>query len=281
MTVYQAPAKINLSLLVDAPQPSGYHPIHSLVQTVEWCDRVTVELGEGEDTLEVTGIGPDGGENLVMRAVEAVRSKISVPPLDMTLEKELPVGAGLGGGSSDAAAALLAAVEVSGSDRAPAQEVAPDLGADVPLFLVGGSMQISGYGERVDSLQPFSGFAFAVVVPSVRLATADVYRRWDQLEGPEGEPVPDDLLPPPLRELMPMRNDLLPAALDLAPTLGDLMADIRSEWDTAVCLTGSGSACFGYFPNLEEAAHAASSVSSLCEVVMGVELRDSGVKRVQ
>lgn len=281
MTVYQAPAKINLSLLVDPPHPSGYHPLRSLVQTVEWCDLLSVDEGEGKDDLVVIGVAPEGKDNLVIRAVEMLRTKVPVPPLSLGLEKVLPVGAGLGGGSSDAAAALMASVDLAGADMSLAREVAPGLGADVSLFLVGGSLEMAGFGEELEPLPPFSGFAFAVVVPSVRLATADVYRRWDEMEGPEGEAILDHQLPPALRGLMPMRNDLLPAALDLEPTLGDFMADIRSAWGTAVCLTGSGTAFFGYFPSTDEAAHAASSVSSRSEVAIGVELRDHGVERVR
>lgn len=280
MITYQAPAKLNLSLLVEPPLPSGYHPIRSLAQTVDWFDLVRVAEGQGEDSLEVSGAVIDTEENLVARAVEAMRDLHPVPPLSIALEKHLPVAAGLGGGSSDAAAALRAVEELSGADPSLADEVAPRLGSDVPLFLVGGSVEVGGTGERVERLSPLGGFALAIVVPDLQLATADVYRRWDTLEGPEGDEVPEVYLPPSLRGLVPMRNDLLPAALDLVPELGDFMGDVRSIWGAAVCLTGSGGACFGYFPTVDEAMEAAASASHLCESAVGVELRDRGVAPV-
>ena len=277
MITYEAPAKLNLALLVGAPGPSGLHSLRSLAQTVEWCDLLSLEEGEGEDSLEVTGAALSAEDNLVSRAVDALRRRVPVPPLEMRLEKRIPVAAGLGGGSADAAAALRAAEELAQSESSLTVEVAPELGADVPLFLVGGSMEVTGTGEQIELLPALADFAVAVVVPELRLATGEVYRRWDDLGGPEGETVPDSQLPPSLRRLMPMRNDLLAAALDLAPELGDFMADVRSAWGTAVCLTGSGSACFGYFASIDEANHAASAVSGLCDVAVGVRLRDRGV----
>lgn len=276
MTTYQAPAKLNLSLLVSPPANDGYHPLQSLVQTVEWCDLLEVgRAEEGNDVLE-----SDIEENLIARAVSELRKAGEVPPLAMRLEKVIPVAAGLGGGSSDAAAALVAAADHAGLTRSGLSEVAFRVGADVALFLTGGTLLIRGRGEQVESTRPLQDFAVAVAVPDFGLATKDVYRRWDALEGPEGTAVPEERLPPALRGLMPMQNDLLPAALDVEPLLGDFMADVGSVWATTVCLTGSGSACFGYFATLDEAVDAASAVSGLVRDSRGVELRERGVGRV-
>jgi 4-diphosphocytidyl-2-C-methyl-D-erythritol kinase len=273
VTAYQAPAKLNLSLLVSPPTSDGYHPLQSLVQTVEWCDLLRVERSEeGSDVLE-----SDIEDNLVERAVSELRKVSSVPPLAMRLEKEIPVAAGLGGGSSDAAAALVAAGDHAGLARSLLAEVASHVGADVPLFLTGGTLMMTGRGEQVLPVRPLRDVVVAVVVPDFGLATEDVYQRWDALEGPEATPVPDDRLPPSLRGGMPMRNDLLPAALDLEPRLGDLMVDVGSLWGTPVCLTGTGSACFGYFAALDEAVDAASAVSGLVREARAVELRGRGV----
>lgn len=270
MTGYEAPAKVNLSLLVSPPRPDGYHPLESLVQTVEWCDLLDVELGqEGSDTLE-----SDIEDNLVEKALARLREVGEIPPLAMTLAKQIPVAAGLGGGSSDAAAALVAGAEFGGVPRSRLAGVASRVGADVALFLTGGTMMMRGVGYEIESLQPLDGFALAIVVPEFGLGTKEIYDRWDSLEGPEAAPVPDDRLPPSLRGGMPMRNDLLPAALDLEPRLGDFMTDVAAVWGTPVCLTGSGSACFGYFANLDEATDAAAAVSGEGR---GVELRPRGV----
>lgn len=274
MTVYEAPAKLNLSLLVEPPRSDGYHPLESLVQTVEWVDTLTVEEAD-EDQRVAEGIDLDDDENLAWKAWNRVKADHHLRPASLTLRKTIPAGGGLGGGSSDAAAALLAAVDHGGLEREVASSLAPELGADVPLFLTGGTLVMSGIGDVIERQQPLSGFAIAVVVPRFVLATADVYRRWDAMEGPEGEPILDKLVPPALRGGMPLRNDLLPAALDLEPELGDFLADIRSIWASPVLMTGSGSGCFGFFATVSEAADAAAAVPG-CRAAVGVELRDRG-----
>ena len=282
MTTYEAPAKLNLSLLVSLPRSDGLHPLESLVQTIAWCDHLAVEEGEGEDTLEIEGAEINVGdintaENLVLKALEAARTRGSVPPLSLSLEKRLPIAAGLGGGSSDAAATLKAVVDLGGLSEALAIEVAPAVGADVALFLTGGSLLMAGVGETITAVEPLSGFSVAIAVPDFGLATGDVYQRWDKMEGPLGEAVANTSLPPQLRNAMPIRNDLLPAALDLEPRLGDFIADLREMWGTAVSMTGSGSACFGYFVSAAEAEDAAASVSDFSDTAEGVELRALGV----
>ena len=275
MRTYEAPAKLNFSLHVFPPEPTGYHPIESLAQTIEWCDLLDVE-GAEETSLSVVGADLEPEGNLVSRAFDLVGKRKKVNPSNLTLHKHIPVAAGLGGGSSDAAAALVAAADHGGLDREIVSDLAPDLGADVPMFIVGGTQVMRGFGEVLEARPPLVGFSVAVVVPEFQLATADVYARWDQLDGPVGEATGEAALPPALRDGMPMRNDLLPAALELAWELADFMADVRSIWGTAVALTGSGPACFGFFPDEEEAADAASSVAG-CRAAVGVSLRDHGV----
>jgi 4-diphosphocytidyl-2-C-methyl-D-erythritol kinase len=209
---YEAPAKLNLSLYVGLPRSDGFHPLQSMVQTIEWCDSLTFEEGESTDTLDISGGEVEPEDNLVLRAVKSARQKSQFPPQAITLDKQIPVAAGLGGGSSDAAAALIATADPS-LPKSDLQKMAAALGADVPLFLVGGTLRMSGVGGVIDPLRPLSGFALAVVVPGFGLSTQDVYKKWDELEGPMGEAISDASLPPALRYEMPMRNDLVPAAL--------------------------------------------------------------------
>ena len=279
MIRYEAPGKLNLSLHVDPPAEGGYHPLSSMVQTIEWVDLLDVERSEGgSDSLEVPESSLDREDNLVLKAVETARREFSVPFLRLVLHKALPIAAGVGGGSSDAAAAILASRDIAGWSGG-LEGVASGVGSDVALFLTGGRLMMGGFGERIEPLRPSGDFAVAVAVPEFGLSTVEVYRKWDELEGPEGAPVPDEHLPPSLRGDMPMRNDLLPAALALDPRLGDFMADVRSTWDTPACLTGSGSGCFGYFASLDEASDAATAVSDLCSMARGAVLRDHGVAR--
>lgn len=278
MSIFEAPAKVNLSLHVEPPKADGYHPIASLVQTIEWCDRLEAEEA-GEEALTVVGADLDPEDNLVRRAIEAVRMRRAVPLLGMRLRKRIPIGSGLGGGSSDAAAALLAAFSFGPTADTEMAEIATSLGADVPLFLVGGTVLISGYGEVIETQPPFAGLAVAVAVPGFSLSTQEVYRRWDEMEGPMGEVVTVGL-PPQLRGGMPIRNDLTPAAIDLEPALGDFMADLRSVWGSAL-MTGSGSGCFGLFPNQGEAYDAAEIVRGWSRVAFGVDLRSHGASQVE
>ncbi len=166
MSLFEAPAKVNLSLHVEPPATDGFHPITSLVQTVDWCDRLEVDEAESEE-MTVLGADLDPEDNLVRKAVEAVRLRQPVPPLKLRLRKRIPVGSGFGGGSSDAAATLLAAFSFGGGDQTGMADVASSLGADVPLFLVGGTALISGYGEVVEPQPALAGLAIAVAVPRV------------------------------------------------------------------------------------------------------------------
>ena len=120
---------------------------------------------------------------------------------------------------------------------------------------------MEGHGERITSL-PFSGdYVLAVVVPPFSLATAEVYRRWDELGGPVGSAPPQRDLPDSLRPHAPLGNDLVAAALDLTPALGDWLADLARAWGRAVMMTGSGPAVFGYFSDEDEAAGALGEAS--------------------
>lgn len=280
MSVFEAPAKVNLSLHVEPPKSDGYHPIKSLVQTIEWCDRLDVEEGD-DDELKVDGDELDPDDNLVRRALDAARLLKPVPKLSINLRKRIPIGAGLGGGSSDAAATLLAALSFATVTDAEIAEVASTLGADVPLFLVGGTILMSGYGEVIESQPDLGELAVAVAVPDFSLSTVEVYQRWDQMEGPFGETSSSRSLPPPLRGGMPIRNDLTPAAMSLEPALGDFMADLRSVWGTTVLMTGSGSGCFGLFLDQGEADDAARTVRARTRVAFGADLRSHGVARVE
>lgn len=280
MSIFEAPAKLNLSLLVEPPKSDGYHPIRSLVQTIEWCDRLEVEEAE-DDELTVVGADLDPEDNLVRKAVDVARLRRPIPPLSIHVRKRIPIGAGLGGGSSDAAATLLAAFSFGASDDSDVVEAATSLGADVPLFLIGGTILMSGHGEIIETQPHLGGLAVAVAVPEFSLSTAEVYRRWDELEGPTGETSSPGSLPPSLRNGMPIRNDLTPAAMDLEPMMADFMADLRSAWGSPVLMTGSGSGCFGFFPDQGEADDAAEAVRGWSRVAFGADFRSYGAGRVE
>ena len=260
MTTLTAFAKVNLSLRVGARDRSGKHPLRSLAQSIDVADIVTVEAS-AEDAFVVEPEGSVAADesNLAWRAIEAVR-RGSQHPLAVRLTKGIPVAAGLGGGSADAAAGLVAAAGLLGVEQDRVVSLAPDLGSDVPFCLRGGRLWFEGHGEVLSPASMSTDFALALAVPPFELSTATVYRRWDEMDEPRGSGVGGGDLPPSLRDHGPLVNDLTPAAIDLRPELGDWMADLRSQWGRPLLLTGSGPTLFGFFMDLEEARQAADEV---------------------
>jgi 4-diphosphocytidyl-2-C-methyl-D-erythritol kinase len=252
-------AKINLGLRVRSARPDGYHPIVSLAQSVDWADTITLERA-GDDRFDVAGHDvPPGDDNLAWRAVATLRGR-SGPGVHMHLDKSIAVAAGLGGGSADAALGLVLAVGVLGLEVEAAVGAAVDLGADVPFCLVGGTAWMEGIGDRLTSLATPGGYWLGLVVPPFELGTPSVYRRWDEMGGPQGREVDGSALPVSLRDHGPLANDLQPAAVDLAPGLGDWISDLEGQWGQPVLMSGSGPTLFGFFPTESEAADAVGKV---------------------
>lgn len=262
----RAPAKLNLSLWVGERDGSGLHPVSGFFLTVDHCDLLHMRRGD-RDRLRVVGDPrlPDGGDNLVWKAISALREASGAEaPVEAELLKRIPSAAGLGGGSSDAAAALLAyrrlALSDEGEDEYDLDQIAARVGADVPFCLRGGLRFVAGYGERLGPPLPLPGdFTATVAVPPAELPTARVYETWDALAGgggarPSGEAAKEKDLPPSLREYGPLGNDLYPAAARLAPEIDDWRAELRARWDRPVLMSGSGPALYGLFADREEAA---------------------------
>ena len=270
-------AKVNLALAVFPPSADGYHPLRGIFQSVSLADTIEI-VPSHEDGIEVSNDeAPADETNLAWQAVEAVRRTARVSqPTTLTITKRIPSGAGLGGGSADAAAALgLMASRFSIAEEDVA-ELAESLGSDVPFGLAGGTCLVEGRGERLTAMPPLTAFALAIVVPPFSMSTPTVFKRWDELGGPEGEAIRDSSLPPELRGGRPIRNDLYPAAVSLDPRIDDWRADLAGRWGTPVAMTGSGSALFGFFPTIDEANDAAASVDLACRLCTGVELAEKG-----
>ncbi len=192
-----APAKVNLTLAVVGVRSDGFHALHSVMAPLELADRLSVSpLAPGPageptvDSLHVIGFDPGpADENLVLRAFAATRAVVrpswpgapaEPPPLAARLEKRIPVAAGLGGGSSDAAAAIAAALEAWGADASRDERVrlAAGLGSDVPFFLAGGLALVEGRGERVTALAGLRATeppGVLLVTPSIAVSTAEVF----------------------------------------------------------------------------------------------------------
>jgi len=272
----EAYAKINLTLRVEAPGPSGLHPIRSLVQSIDWADHLELVESE-EDHLVLEGADlPMDDSNLAVRALEAVRAATGRDhPVSLRLVKEIPVAAGLGGGSADAAAVLALASRCLRLDPRARDALAPSLGADVAFCVTGGLARMTGFGERVVPVPEHATFHVAVAVPPFHLPTADVYDRWDALEGPVGHKIAPRYLPPSLRSYGPLINDLTPAAIGLQPDLGDWISDLSRLWGVPVAMSGSGPSLFGLFSSRSEANGAAAEVEG-ARATRGCSQSDSG-----
>ncbi len=256
-----APAKLNLCLYLGPRREDGLHELCSLFEPLALGDRIVVREAE-RDAVACPGVE---GENLAARALAALRERgWGHPPLRIEIEKRIPVAAGLGGGSADAAAVLrLAAGEV-----ADLEEIAAELGADVPSQLVPALALVRGAGERIERLPDPAPHAVVLLPDGGGLGTAEVFAEADRL-GLGRAPDELDALADRLREAAgagrsPLSypellvNDLEPAARSLRPAIGDALDALRAAGAPHALLTGSGPTAFGLFESLAAARAAAA-----------------------
>lgn len=256
-----APAKVNLVLHVGPPRPDGLHELCSLFASVDLADTVTVNEAERDEVVCPGVLGP----NLATRALEVLRERIEVPPLHVEIEKRIPVAAGLGGGSADAAAVLRAANRIAGDplDVSELREIGMRIGADVPSQVEPRSAVVTGAGEHV---QPIALPPVALVLwPDAEgLATADVYREADRIGAIRPHLDPRWLRwleSAPLEDLATaVENDLEAAAVSLRPALRERVAALRETGALAASVSGSGPTVFGLFADREGATRAVGAV---------------------
>jgi 4-diphosphocytidyl-2-C-methyl-D-erythritol kinase len=255
-----ARAKLNLDLRVTGRRPDGYHELDSLVVLAGVHDLVTAAPA---DALSLAVEGPMAAEvprgegNLVLQAARALARATGVRPhARLQLSKVLPVAAGLGGGSADAAAALLALDRLwglaLGAERLRA--IGLRLGADVPVCLLGRPARMRGIGERLDLLPRLPDLPLLLVNPGVPVATAAVFRALrPEGQRPSREPLPAAWTLSGLAAyLARSRNDLEAPAIALAPAIGGALALLRALPGCLMArMSGSGATCWALFPSAE------------------------------
>ncbi len=265
-----APAKVNLCLHVTGRRADGYHELDSLVAFVTCGDRLRAEPA-AELSLRISGagaaaLGPAavdtraGADNLVLRAARLFETPRGGARL--TLEKNLPVAAGLGGGSADAAAALRALAVLWRRPLPPSHAILT-LGADVPVCLAGVPARMRGIGERVDPLPPLPPVWMVLVNPGLPVATGSVFAA---LSGAENRPLPQVL--PTMRSVPALaawlalqRNDLEPPARAICPAIGTVLSALRGQEGCLLArMSGSGASCFGLFADAARAEAAARAL---------------------
>jgi len=264
-------AKVNLHLEVVRRRGDGYHELRTLFQTIDLADEIEIErlgAGGGEVRLEVLGADlPTDERNLAARAAREFLRAWGEPGegVRIRLVKRIPAGGGLGGGSSNAAAVLLALAPLFGRPVAAEwlRETARRLGADVPFFLVGGTAIGLGRGDEIVPLPdpPGGALDLLLAIPPFAVATAEVFAALEPTVAPRAARAPIAALlagetPRPLVELIG-ENDLEAAAFRIRPELSALYTALESWGAIRVRLSGSGSTLFAYFGD-PSAAHAAS-----------------------
>ena len=257
-------AKINLALHVRARRADGYHALETLFAFADDGDRLTAAPA---DTLTLAVEGPFGRalaaepDNLVLRAARGLARRHGVTAgAALRLDKRLPVAAGLGGGSADAAAALRLLGRLWGiDDAAGLRAIAAELGADVPACLHSRTMRGEGRGDALAPVADggLAGMALLLVNPGVPLATGPVFRGWDgQDRGPlEGGD--------PLAAALAGRNDLEPPAVALVPAIGAVLARLAAcDGVVLARMSGSGATCFALFESVAARDRAAAAVAA-------------------
>jgi len=264
----QSPAKINLTLRVGELGPDGFHPIESLVALIDLADTVTVCGHEdGCYGLECDEPAlPSDGSNLVLRAAKVLAARANVNRgVRISLSKRIPPGSGLGGGSSNAAAALRL-LNVLWQCNLPERELArlgAELGSDVPLFLHRSPCVIRGRGQQVEELPGRLSGWVALALPKLPCSTAAVYAAWDRLPVHPVRPgLPEILaaLGSPEQLMERLFNDLEEAAFTVHPELRQLAKQAEAIAGAPIRMTGSGSALYRLLSRKTDAEQLATAV---------------------
>ena len=267
-----APAKVNLTLHVTGRRDDGYHLLDSLVVFTAFGDQLTFQKAES-DELDLSGpfadsLHPDD-DNICLKALRLFRESGGVlDPIHIHLEKQIPVGAGLGGGSSDAAAVLRFA-NTAAQTPLPQQllhDIALQLGADVPVCLRGKAAIMRGIGEKLSAPDSAPQGHILLARPDVMLSTPAVFKAFANSNRPFSEP---DASKPGPGHFLKGQNDLQEAAISICPEIEDLLGAITTFADTdgngrkIVRMSGSGSACFAIFHEAQTCKTAAAQLTDM------------------
>lgn len=263
----RAPAKINLSLRVLGRRPDGYHELDSIVAFAGCHDLLVLDPGEAL-ALSVDG-APDlaaGNDNLVLKAAKALASRVSGLKVGhFTLTKRLPIAAGLGGGSSDAAAALRLLAQLNGLavEHPSVMEAAAVTGADVPVCLSPRLRRMRGIGHDVGPRIDLPMLPAVLVNPGIPLETSRVFAQLNRAPGDIESTTCSIDAPVSARDLPGLTNDLEPPARKLAPQIDEVLAALSATDEVSlVRMSGSGPTCFALYPDRASARRAARKLAA-------------------
>jgi 4-diphosphocytidyl-2-C-methyl-D-erythritol kinase len=267
-----APGKINLALLLGPVRSDGRHQLVTLFESVSLADQLRLTILEAQDAQDQVCCPGVTGPNLVSLALQGLRDRgWDRPPVRIEIAKRVPVAAGMGGGSADAAAALRLARHLGHTGEGWIAELAAQLGADVPGQLAPGLALGTGAGEIVEPLAPIASHAVVIVPLPFALSTPEVFGEADRLELPRSEAslaargaelaaalAPGTVLPPEL-----IVNELEPAARSLCPRIEDALAQLRAAGAQNAFVCGSGPTCAGLWWGEDALLAAAGAATAL------------------
>ncbi len=269
-----ARAKVNLTLHVGriiadtADRYYGYHPLDSLVVFADAADEITAIAA---DKTSLSIIGPLSEslraetDNLILKAVEAVGARHDVPPLAITLTKNLPLAAGLGGGSANAAAMLRILQRFITLPNDEWLSIALSLGADVPVCLASRTSHMTGIGEGVTPIAGLGKWPAVLVNPRVPTPTGAVFKTFDSQTGanaPRETPRPQKAAGDMLARTLDGRNDLQPPAIQSVPLINNVLRALSVQSGAQIArMSGSGASCFALFERAAQAQAAAKKIA--------------------
>ena len=253
-----APAKLNLNLFIKGKNKNGYHLLESDICFLELTDKIYIKKSNKDlfnQSKTTNNFNIDPNDNLIFKAINQFRilTKWNIK-FEVYLDKKIPIGAGLGGGSADAASTLILLRNLYNKehnikkiDVSTLYKIGIDLGSDVPACLHSKDLRLGGYGNKITRTKVMNNYYFLLINPKINLSTREVFQQYDASNSNESN-IPD------LRfGNINIHNSLLSSAIDLAPQISSVLSHLqKSKTITAYGMTGSGSTCFGIFKNINE-----------------------------
>lgn len=264
---YLAPAKVNLCLHVLGKRPDGYHELAMLMQRVSLCDRIDMTLlPEREVRVRCTGVSLGlGEENIAGRAARRLLERLGEKRgVEIVIDKQIPVAAGLGGGSSDAATVLMGLNEMLGAGLSPQELMAEGgrLGADVPFFVFQRPAWATGIGDRLEEVAALPRAWYVLVNPGFAVSTAWVYQNLGLTSGDNGHRLPRFSGALALADLVGLlHNDLERVTAARYPQIGEIKARLIGLGAAGALMSGSGPTVFGLFASEQAACRAGAALA--------------------
>ena len=252
-----APAKLNLNLFIKGKNKNGYHLLESDICFLELTDKIYIKKSNKDlfNQSKTNNFNIDPNDNLIFKAINQFRilTKWNIK-FEVYLDKKIPIGAGLGGGSADAASTLILLRNLYNKehnikkiDVSTLYKIGIDLGSDVPACLHSKDLRLGGYGNKITRTKVINNYYFLLINPKINLSTREVFQQYDASNSNESN-IPDARF-----GNINIHNSLLSSAIDLAPQISSVLSHLqKSKTITAYGMTGSGSTCFGIFKNINE-----------------------------